>query len=85
MLEKDPAYQFKLAFVYLLYYYFSLNGKTEVLDFLSYKENMEFFSYKFKFYDVADNQIKNSKIFSPSHNLSTAVWNLHIQKEQQCL
>ena len=65
LLEKGPAYQFKLAFVYLLYYYPSQNGKTEVLDFLSYKENMEFFSYKYKFYDVADNQIKNCKIFSP--------------------
>ena len=26
---------------------------------------MEFFSYKYKFYDVIDNQIKNSKIFLP--------------------
>ena len=24
---------------------------------------MEFFSYKYKFYDVIDNQIKNSKFF----------------------
>ena len=65
MLRKGPVYQFKSAFVYLLYYYPGLNGKTEVLDFLSYKENMEFFSYKYKFYDVVDNQIKNAKIFSP--------------------
>ena len=65
LLEKGPAYQFKLAFVYLLYYYPGQNGKTEVLDFLSYKENMAFFSYKYKFYDVVDNQIKNCKIFSP--------------------
>ena len=34
LLEKDPAYQFKLAFVYLLYYYPGLYGNTEVLDFL---------------------------------------------------
>ena len=47
LLEKGPACQFKLAFVYLLFYYSSLNGKTEVLDFLSYKGNMEFFSYKY--------------------------------------
>ena len=26
---------------------------------------MEFFNYKYKFYDVVDNQIKNSKIFAP--------------------
>ena len=63
LLEKGPAYQFKLAFVCLLYYHPGLNEKTE--EFLSYKENMEFFSYKYKFYDVIDNQIKNSKIFSP--------------------
>ena len=44
LLEKGPAYQFKLAFVYLLYYYPSLYEKTELLDFLSYKENMEFSS-----------------------------------------
>ena len=64
LLEKGPAYQFKLAFVYLLYYYPSLNRKTKVLDFLSYKENMEFFSYKYKFCHVVDNQIKNCNIFS---------------------
>ena len=46
LLEKGPPYQFKLVFVYLLHYYPSLNGKTEVLDFLSYKENIEFFSQK---------------------------------------
>ena len=26
---------------------------------------MDFFSYKYKFYNVVDNQIKNCKIFSP--------------------
>ena len=62
--ERGPAYQFKLTFVYLLYYYPGLKGKTEVLDFLYYKENKEFFSYKYKFYDVVDKQIKNCKIFS---------------------
>ena len=36
-----------------------------MLDFLSYKENMEFFGYKYKSKDVGDNQIKNYKIFSP--------------------
>ena len=65
MVEKSPAYQFRLVFIHLLCYYPSLNRKTEVLDFLSYKENMEHFSYIYKFYDVIDNQIKNRKIFSP--------------------
>ena len=55
LLEKGPVHKFKLAFVFLLYYYPCLNGKTEVLDFLSYKENMAFFSSKYKFYDVVDN------------------------------
>ena len=65
LLAKGPAYQFKLAFVYLLFYYPGLNRKTKVLGFLSYKENMEFFSYKYKFYDVVGNQIRNCKNFSP--------------------
>ena len=52
-LKKGPAYQSKLEFVYLLYYYHGLNRKTEVLDFLSYKENMEFFSYKYRNYEMS--------------------------------
>ena len=35
-----------------------------MLDFLSYKVNGSFLVKKYKFYDVADNQMKSCKIFS---------------------
>ena len=33
--------------------------------FLSYPENMDLYSWKYKFYEIKDNQIKDCKIFSP--------------------
>ena len=36
-----------------------------MLDFLSYKVNGSFLVKKYKCYDVADNQMKSCKIFSP--------------------
>ena len=33
--------------------------------FLSYAENMDLCNWKYKFYDIKDNQIKDCKIFSP--------------------
>ena len=35
------------------------------LHFLSFQENINRYSWKYKFYDVKDNLIKDSKIFSP--------------------
>ena len=35
------------------------------LNLLSYQENVDLFSWKYKFYNIADNQIKDCKIFSP--------------------
>ena len=32
---------------------------------MSYQENVDLFSWKYKFYDITDNQIKDCKIFSP--------------------
>ena len=33
--------------------------------FLSYPENMDLYSWKYKFYEIKDNQIKDCKISSP--------------------
>ena len=35
------------------------------LNLLSYEENFDLFSSKYKFYDITDNQIKGCKYFSP--------------------
>ena len=39
--------------------------------FLSYPENMDLFSWKYKFYDIEDNQIKDCKMFSPYTQFKT--------------
>ena len=39
--------------------------------FLSYPENMDLFSWKYKFYDIEDSQIKDCKMFSPYTQFKT--------------
>ena len=43
-------------------------GMKRVIDelhFLIYQENIDLYSWKYNFYDIKDNQIKNCNIFSP--------------------
>ena len=51
--------------------------------FLSYPENMDLFSWKYKFYDIEDNQIKDCKMFSPYTQFKTKALSLKIVKEQK--
>ena len=45
---------------------FSRYGKNpDKLNILSYQENLDLFNWKYNFYDITDNQIKDSKNLSP--------------------
>ena len=61
MLEKGPAYQFLLR---LAFYYPGIERKRDERYFLSCQKNIGLYSWKYKFYDSKDNQIKDSKFFS---------------------
>ena len=42
-----------------------MKKNPDKLGLLSYQENVDLFSWKYKFYNITDNQIKYYKIFSP--------------------
>ena len=68
LLEKGAAYQFDLSLVELALSFPRMEKETEnksKLNLLSYQENVDLFSSKYKFYDITDNQIKGCKYFSP--------------------
>ena len=63
LLEKGAAYQFDLLLVELALSFPGMEKETEnksKLNLLSYQENVDLFSSKYKFYDITDCQI-----FSP--------------------
>ena len=63
LLEKGAAYQFDLLLVELALSFPGMEKETEnksKLNLLSYQENVDLFSSKYKFYDITD-----CKIFSP--------------------
>ena len=51
------------------------------LNLLAYQENVDLFSWKYTFYDITDNQIKDCKIFSPLCNLKIKALSLKILKK----
>ena len=65
LLEKEATYQFDLSLVELELSFPGMKKAPDKLNFLSYQENVDLFSWKYKFYNIADNQIKDCKIFSP--------------------
>ena len=64
LLEKRPAYQFSLSLLRLAFYFPGMEKKVDDMYFLSYPENIDLYSWKYKFYNVKDNQVKDCKIFS---------------------
>ena len=65
LLEKRQAYQFDLSLIELALSFPGMKKKKiDEMYFLSYPENMNLYNWKYKFYDVKDNQIKYCKIFS---------------------
>ena len=65
LLEKGQAYQFNLSLIDLALSFPSMEKKVDEMYFLSYPENMDRYSWKCKFYDSKDSQIKDCKVFSP--------------------
>ena len=65
LLEKRAAYPFDLSLVELALSFPGMEKKPEKLNLLSYPEHMDLYSWKYKFYDITDNQIKDCKMFSP--------------------
>ena len=65
LLEKGAAYQLNLSLVELTLSFPGMEKNPDKLNLLSYQQNLHLFSWKYKFYDIADNQIKNCKIFLP--------------------
>ena len=65
LLEKGPAYQFDLSLLRLAFYFPGIKHEVDELYFLLYQESIDLYSWKYKFYDIKDNQAKDCKIFSP--------------------
>ena len=65
MLAKGPAYQFDLSLIRLAFYFPGMKQEVAELYFLLYQENIDLHSWKYKLYDIKDNQVKDRKIFSP--------------------
>ena len=65
MIEKGPAYQFDLSLLRLAFYYLGIEQKLDELYFLSYQKNIDLYSWKYKFYHIKDNQIRDCKFSSP--------------------
>ena len=58
-LEKGPAYQFDLSLIKLALSFPGMEKNVDEMYFLSYPENMDLYSWKYKFYDIKDNEIKD--------------------------
>ena len=65
LLEKGPANQFGLSLIKLALSFSGMEKKVDEMYFLSYPENMDLYCWKYKFYDIKDNQMKDCKFFSP--------------------
>ena len=59
LLEKGPAYQFDLCQIQLPFFRQGLERNFSNLYLLSYPEKIDFYSWKYKFYDIKDNLIKD--------------------------
>ena len=59
LLEKGPAYQFDLSQIQLAFFRQGMERNFNNLYLLSYPENIDFYSWKYKFYDIKDNLIKD--------------------------
>ena len=87
LLEKGAAYQFDLSLIKLALS--SAGMETEIkkkkdkLNHFPYEENVDPFIWKYKFYNIKDNQIKDCKMFDCIRNLKTKVLSLEILKQKK--
>ena len=88
LLEKGAAYQFDLSLIKLALSSAGMETETkkkkkDKLNHFPYEENVDPFSWKYKFYDIKDNQIKDCEIFHCIRNLKTNVLSLEILKQKK--
>ena len=81
MLEKGPGYQFDWSLLRLAFYFPGIKHEVDELYFLLYQESIDLYSWKYKFYDIKDNQAKDCKIFLG--NLKIKALSLKILKKQK--
>ena len=67
LLEKRPAYQFDLPLLGLAFYFPSMKHEIDELYLLLYQENIDLYSWKYKLYDIKDNQVKHCKKTNKYH------------------
>ena len=56
---------------------------VDELCFLLYQENIDLYSWKYKFYDIKDNQVKDCKIFSTYTQSKNKGFEFEILKNQK--
>ena len=83
LLEKGAAYQLNLSLVELTLSFPGMEKNPDKLNLLSYQQNLHLFSWKYKFYDIADSQIKIVKFFYHIRNLKIKTLSLIILKKQK--
>ena len=85
LLEKGPAHQFDLSLLRLAFYNPCMEHKIDELYFLSHQKNIGLCSWKYKFYDIKDNQIKYCKIFSPYRQFKNKGFEFQdVKKTKKC-
>ena len=58
-----------------------MKKNPDKLNLWSYQENVDLFSWKYKFYDITDNQIKDCKVFSPYRQFKNKGFELEDSKK----
>ena len=83
LFEKGPAHQLDLSLIELALSFPVMEKKVDEMYFLSYPENIDLCSWKYKFHDIKDNQIKDCKIFSPYTQFKNKALSLLMSKKQK--
>ena len=60
-----------------------MKHEVDELCFLLYQENIDLYSWKYKFYDIKDNQVKDCKIFSTYTQFKNKGFEFEILKNQK--
>ena len=83
LLEKEPPYQFDLSLPRLTFYFPGMKHEVDELYFLLYQENIDLYCWKYKFYDIKDNQVKDSKNFRRICSLKKKALSFKMQKKKK--
>ena len=83
MLEKRPAYQSDISLLRLAYYIPGMKLEVDELYFLLYQENIDLYSWQYKFYDIKDNQVKYCKMFLMYTQFKNKGFEFEVLKKQK--